>query len=77
MRAGAALVLMLIQLTGADGNEVDVNPASIITLRDLHADQDSFHDAVHCVIRTGDGGFFGVKETCTEIRAKLGRYEER
>ena len=47
---------MLIQLTGADGNEVDVNSASIITLRDLHADQDSFHDAVHCVIRTGDGG---------------------
>ena len=68
---------MLIQLTGADGNEVDVNSASIITLRDLHADQDSFHDAVHCVIRTEDGTFFGVKETCTEIRAKIRYLEER
>ena len=68
---------MLIQLTGADGNEVDVNSASIITLRDLHADQDSFHDAVHCVIRTEDGTFFGVRETCTEIRAKIRYLEER
>jgi hypothetical protein len=77
MRPGAALVLMLIQLTGADGNEVDVNPAGIITLRDLHADQDSFHDAVHCVIRTEDGTFFGVRETCTEIRDKIRYLEER
>jgi hypothetical protein len=68
---------MLIQLTGADGNEVDVNPAGIITLRDLHADQDSFHDAVHCVIRTEDGTFFGVRETCTEIRDKIRYLEER
>jgi hypothetical protein len=56
MRASAALVLMLIQLTGADGNEVDVNSASIITLRDLHADQDSFHDVARSSKEIGQAG---------------------
>jgi hypothetical protein len=76
MRPGAALVLTLIQLTAADGSEVDVNPAEVVTLRVSTEDRDTFHENVHCVIKTVDGAAIGVRETCAEIRAKMLRLEE-
>jgi len=56
-----------------DGSEIDVNPAEIVSLRNSASDEDTFHAGAMCVVKTVDGSFFGVRESCGEVRAKLAK----
>jgi len=62
------LAILLIQLTGPDGSELDINPATIVSLRAAVEDKDTFHGDVRCVVRTIDGNSVGVEETCMRVR---------
>ena len=61
------LAILLIQLTGPDGSELDINPATIVSLRAVVEDKDTFHGNVKCVVRTIDGNSVGVEETCMRV----------
>ena len=67
----SALALLLLRLTGVDGSEIDVNPAEIVSLRNSASDEDTFHAGAMCVVKTVDGSFFGVRESCEAIRERF------
>lgn len=60
----------LVELHGADGHRVFVNPNEISTLREpLDADLHRyFPRGTHCVVVTSNGKFVAVAEYCPAIR---------
>ena len=70
----AAAALYLLVLHRADGGEVVVNPAQIVT---LHAPGQAgstarlFTGAARCAIGLSDGKWLAVVETCETIRQRL------
>jgi hypothetical protein len=62
------LALLFIKLTGPNGEEVDVNPAEIVSLRVEFDEKGNFHSMVNCIVRSVDGNFIGVRETCEKVR---------
>ena len=65
---GLAYAVTLITLTGPNGEEVDINPSEIVSLRVNADDSGAFHSKVLCVVRTADGNFIGVEEQCSKVR---------
>ena len=68
MGALSIYALVLITLTGPNGEEVDINPAEIVSLRVTFDENGNFHSMVNCVVRTVDGNFMGVREPCSKVR---------
>jgi len=60
-----------IQLTGPDGQRIDLNPNQYVTTREPRVG-DHFGKDVRCLINTTDGKFVTVTETCAEVRRRLG-----
>ena len=58
----------LIALTGPAGDQIDINPAEIISLRQAAKDQDA---KIRCIIRLTDGTSLGVTETCHTVLTKF------
>ena len=59
--------VVMIQLTGPNGNRIDVNPHDIVTIREPQVP--GFFDAkVKCVLFTLDNQFIGIRETCAQVR---------
>lgn len=66
-----ALALMLVQLTGPDGQRVDVNPAEVVSVRAPFIE--SHHaEGANCLLNMADGRTLTVKEECDMVRARLG-----
>lgn len=63
-RAIAAGIVWL-QLTGLDGQPIDINPETIVSLRPPRG---GFGEDVNCLIHTTDGKFITVVEACDAIR---------
>jgi len=59
-------------LTGPNDEEIDLNPAEIVGLRATFDKTGSFHSSVFCIIRSADGKFVGVRETCKKVRELIG-----
>jgi hypothetical protein len=64
------LALRLIELTGPDGQMIELNPESVVAIRTPRA-SDHFGNEVKCFISTNDGRFFGVTQTCEEVSTLL------
>jgi hypothetical protein len=66
----AALALELVRLTGPDNQRLEVNPASVVGIREPRGG-DHFHPEIKCLLNTADGKIIGVRERCYEARALL------
>jgi len=66
---GNSLALMLIVLTGANGQKIEVNPKQIVSIRNQRG---NLADGLRCLIHTTDGKYIAVTELCDTVRAKLG-----
>jgi hypothetical protein len=64
------MALVLVALIGPNGEEVDINPGVVVSLR-AESDRGMHHSDVQCVIRSTDGLAIGVRETCDEVRRLL------
>lgn len=79
MRAALALVQLLL-LHAPDGREIDVNPATITSLREAGPDDRSdkhLVKGVRCMISLADGKFVNVVETCESVRRMVREEVER
>lgn len=63
-------VVVLVTLTGLDGQKIDVNPQTIVSVRTPH-DETTLTKDVKCLLTTVDGKGISVIDTCDEVRAKL------
>lgn len=67
-----AVVYILVHSPG--GHEIGINAKKIIAMRSGHGEDGDGKNShlvnkhVHCVIHTEDGKFFGVIETCENVR---------
>jgi uncharacterized protein YlzI (FlbEa/FlbD family) len=61
---------MLVILQGLDGQRIDLNPESIVSIRKPSTDTTLTKD-VECVITTVDGKVITVTETCKEVEDKV------
>ena len=66
------LVLRLVMLHGPDEQLIQMNPESVVALRDPRGRPgEHFHASVHCLIFTSDSKYTPVQETCAEVKQKL------
>ena len=65
-------IALLIELQGAGGQIIYVNPSQIVNIRKPYGiDQGHWPQGTRCVILTTDGKYFTVVETCEAVRKKL------
>lgn len=65
------LVLALVRFTGLDGQWIDVNPETIISVR-VPRSTDHFGPGTKCLLFTVDGRNIPVQEDCGIARLRLG-----
>jgi hypothetical protein len=62
----------LIELHTLDGNAVQINPATVVSLREPQTnDKRVTHHGVQCIVNFVDGKFISVVEPCLAVRLKL------
>lgn len=64
----------LVELHGADGQRVFINPTEITSIREpIKGDlQRHFTAGSHCVVVMTDGKFIATREDCDTVRDKVG-----
>jgi hypothetical protein len=71
------LSLHLLVLHGPNGQEIDVNPNEITSLREPRQGSDEhFAKGVRCLVRMTDGNINTVVEECRAIREMIEAKEE-
>jgi hypothetical protein len=70
------LALLLVTLTGPEGQHIELNPNVIVTIREPRGDT-HFHKEIKCVIHTSDGKFLSVQETCARVHELIDEALER
>lgn len=65
------MALALVRFTGPDGQQIDINPETIISVR-VPRSVDHFAPGTHCLLFTVDGKLIPVQEDCGISRLKLG-----
>ena len=70
------MALVMIQVTGPNGNRIDVNPNDIVSLRQPQT-RDFYDPRVKCIVYTLDATFVGTQETCEQVRNLLIQVEEQ
>lgn len=66
------LALRLVLLHGPDEQIVQINPESVVALRDPRGRSgEHFHASVHCLIFTNDAKYTPVQESCAVVKQKL------
>jgi hypothetical protein len=66
-----ALALHFINLTGPNGQSIEVAVDQIVSLREKRDTEEHFHTEVNCLVHTADGKFIAVRETCKEVENLL------
>jgi hypothetical protein len=61
------LAVHLLQLTGPEHQLIELNPKSVVSLREPRV-VEHFWKGAHCLINTTDGKIVVVQEQCTEVR---------
>jgi hypothetical protein len=67
----ASAVFYLVELTGPNNQPIDINPATVVSIRERRAGETHLQKGVRCVIHTSDGKFIAVLEDCDTVRRKL------
>jgi hypothetical protein len=67
MNGAMIAFIALIGLHRPDGEQVSVNPRSVVTITPAR-DHGHFAPSVHCVVHLSDHKFLSVRETCDEVR---------
>lgn len=65
------ILLMLLHLTGPDGQDIQVNVDEIVSMRSPRG-TDHFTAGTQCLVFTADGKYLSVKEPCKEIEKAIG-----
>jgi uncharacterized protein YlzI (FlbEa/FlbD family) len=66
------LAFHLVQFTGVDGQEIDINPQEIVSVREVRpSETQHFDKKIKCIIHTSDGKFIAVTEDCGTVRNRL------
>jgi hypothetical protein len=63
-------LVVLVYLTGPDDQRIEVNPETVVTVREPRGTQ-HLAKGIQCLIHTTDGKFITVKENCDIVRQKL------
>jgi hypothetical protein len=72
MTMNAAVALLLVQLSGPDGQAIFVNPEEVVSVREPRdTSKESFASGTKCVIQTIDGKIVNVADDCDTVRAKM------
>jgi hypothetical protein len=67
-----AIAFHLIQLHGPDGQEIDVNPHEVASLREPSTiSEGHFPKGVRCVVVMSNGRFNLVKEDCSTVKVMV------
>ena len=70
--AAAMVAFKLIQLHGPDGQEIDVNPHEVASLREPSSiSEGHFPKGVRCVVVMTNGRFNLVKEDCSTVKVMV------
>jgi hypothetical protein len=70
------VLLHMLRLHTPDGQEIAVNPDTVVTLREPRATENYFPKGTRCVINMADGKFNLVAEDCITIRTMLEEIQE-
>jgi hypothetical protein len=66
------LAFRLIQLHGPDGQEIDINPHEVASLREPSTiSEGHFPKGVRCVVVMTNGRFNLVKEDCSTVKVMV------
>jgi hypothetical protein len=72
---GAVVILLrLILLHGPGGQEIEINPDEIVSLR-VPQEDGHIPKGTHCIVNTSDGKFSTVVETCAKVHELIGEHE--
>jgi hypothetical protein len=64
-----AIAFRLILLHGPGGQEIEINPNEIVSLREPRGEAEGHvSKEVRCMVNTVDGKFSAVVETCATVR---------
>jgi hypothetical protein len=61
--------VILIRLHGPDGQEIYVNPKTVVSVRPPRG-TDTVGPQLHCLLHTTDGKYIAVTETCDKFVAE-------
>jgi len=73
LRAGVLLSVLLVELHGASGRIIYVNPAEVTSVRPPLEDGKHFAKGIRCLVFGADGKYVAVIETCLEVRERLAK----
>lgn len=67
------IVWRLLILHAPNGDEIDVNPMEITSIREKHGDEDNklVTKEVQCLINMSDGKYVSVTEPCDTVRQMI------
>ena len=66
------LAIELVELSGLDNEQIEVNPAAVVAIRSPRQKNRIMAPAANCALLTTDGRFISVLESCDEVRRRLG-----
>jgi hypothetical protein len=67
------VAVALVTLSGPDGQRIDVNPATVVSVREpRESASDHFASSVKCILQTVDGKLIAVTTDCATVRQRLG-----
>jgi hypothetical protein len=64
------LAVVLVQLSGPDGQWIDVNPREVVSVREPRV-AEHFAPGIKCLLHMTDGKIITVVEDCETVRGKL------
>lgn len=64
-------LILLLQLTGPDGQMILLDADKVATLREPRGDPSHIAAGIHCLVFTVDGKNINVTETCEQVRDML------
>lgn len=64
------IFLAFILLHGPGGQDIWINPDSVVSVRSARKDEGHFQKGVRCIINTDDGKFTAVVEDCKEVEKR-------
>ena len=61
----------LVRVTGLDHEMIEINPAEVVAIHAPRLHRRELPPSAHCAIKTTDGKFISVLETCQEVADRL------
>ena len=65
------IAVRLILLHAPDGQEIELNPREISSIREPREEDRQVHHDINCIVTMTNGKFFGVIENCKDVVEKF------